>query len=152
MQAIVFNQLEKARARTLQMLEAMPEEIVQIVPEGFNNSILWQFGHILTIQERYTGNLTGRPLDIPADYLALFENGTKPADWKMEPPSLAVLRQQLAEQTARVQQHFAGRLEEKLAEPIRGMETFGEVLVSTIFHEGMHVGCISMLRRAASRQ
>lgn len=150
MENLLFIQMERVRSRTIQVFEAIPEEIADIIPPGFNNSIRWQFGHILTIQERYAANLSGEPLELPDDYSEMFENGTKPADWTKAPPSLQIIKEHLQNQPKRIIQKFSGKLENKLPEPKRGMETVGEILIHTVFHEGMHLGWIAALKRAVA--
>lgn len=148
MEKVIFNQLARTRTRTLQLLDAVTEDAADVIPSGFNNSVRWQLGHILTVQERYASKLIGLPMDLPESYTKLFENGTKPADWDVTPPSLQVLKEELSKQTGRTQQKLDGKLETKLDEPIRGMETLGDIMANMIHHEGVHIGSISALQKA----
>lgn len=44
--------MEIVRGITMKSINRIPEEIVDIVPKGFNNNIHWNFGHIAFIQEK----------------------------------------------------------------------------------------------------
>lgn len=80
---------------------------------------------------------------LPGNYATMFGNGTMPSDWTTEPPAPETLRHYLEEQPSRIQETFSDRLSVKLPTPIKlgpyiEMETIGEVLYFTLFHEGMH--------------
>jgi hypothetical protein len=136
------------RAQTIKFAMGVSESVADIQPTGFNNTIRWHLGHILTVQERLSLGLLGESLGIPDDYPSLFGNGTKPADWLETPATLATLVSQLEEQTARICTGITGRLEETLAKPFNTMETHGEVVHYSLFHEGAHLGFIRALQRA----
>lgn len=92
-------------------------------------------------------------MNCPPSYAAMFSPGTKPADWQGNIPSLETLAAQLKEQHARIKEQFQSRLNESLPKPFelgdKGvMHTYGEIMVFTLFHEGMHIGMISSLRKA----
>ena len=66
-----------------------------MIPEGFNNNIHWHLGHILVAADMFI--LKGNEV-APAEFKAFFSNGTKPADWSADVPSvetvLALLQKQ----------------------------------------------------------
>ncbi|TGU73097.1 DinB family protein, partial [Mesorhizobium sp. M00.F.Ca.ET.186.01.1.1] len=89
----------------------------------------------------------------PPAYAALFSPGTKPADWQGDVPSMEELAAQLKEQHARVKEQLQTKLNDPLPKPFQlgdkgVMNTYGEMMVFTLFHEGMHIGTISALRKA----
>ncbi|QQE75863.1 DinB family protein [Brevibacillus composti] len=151
----VWQQYELIRGLTLSGMQEISEAQADIVPEGFSNNLRWNLGHILLSQDALLYGPTG--IKVPSSYGALFSPGTKPADWQGEVPSLETLSQQLQEQTARIKNDFADRLQEKLPTPfsLRGkaqIDTFGEMLLFTLYHEGMHSGIMSQLKKAVNRQ
>lgn len=150
---MMFKQAEFIRSRTILALESIPEEIADTMPAGFNNNIRWHVGHIFTVQEQLTFYFAKEPLNLPENFKEWFANKTKPADWKEAPPALETLKGLLAEQTFRIKQVFGGRLDEKVPKPfILGdgiqLETIGELLNFTLYHEGVHLGFINALKRA----
>ncbi|UOF89466.1 DinB family protein [Fodinisporobacter ferrooxydans] len=151
-----LKQLVHARKSLLRMVQSIPEDVIDIQPAGFNNTIRWNVGHILVVAEYYVLGKTGHEAQLPKEYVTFFGNGTKPSDWTGEPPSFATLIQQLEDQLSRIQTALSGRLDEALANPVplgsTGLqfETYGEVLNLGIYHEGNHTGFINALRRVVS--
>lgn len=74
-----ITQFEMFRGRLYQFLVFVPETAADQKPEGFNNTIRWNTGHILTT----TDALFGLKM-LPENYRELFWQGTKPADWTGE--------------------------------------------------------------------
>lgn len=152
MEKLLFNHLDTVRQVTEQMIERIPEELADEVPEGFKNNIRWNFGHIATIQEKLVIAALGESMQIPNKFLTYFDMGTKPADWAGEPPSFAEIKEVLQGQKARIKEVLSGRLEEKLAVPfeIKGgpsYDTAAEALLFSTYHEGLHVEAIKRIYR-----
>lgn len=148
--SFVWNQYDLVRNITLSIFDRVTEETADIIPAGFSNNIRWNLGHILVCQDTF---LYGPSCPhLPASYPGMFKPGTKPADWQGDVPSLATLAAQIKEQTARIKEQFASRLEEPLPQPVplgsRGtLYTFGDAFVFSMYHEGMHIGAISALNK-----
>ena len=123
----------------------MSPEVFDVQPNGFNNTIHWHIGHVLTVAELF---LLGYPQtkNLPADYKGLFGNGSKPADWKDDVPSVAKLTQQLQEQIKRILEIPEERFSEKLPQPFLGRETVGELASLNVFHESFHLGQIHAIK------
>ena len=152
MEQSIFQTVEKVRNLTLQTLEKMPEDIADIVPDGYNNNIRWNFGHIAVVHEKLTIGALGEKINIPESFINYFAPGTKPADWKNPPPSLKEIASVLKEQNSRIKQILSGRLEEKLPVPFTtssGMKfsTAVETLTFSLFHEGMHLETVKRIYR-----
>lgn len=143
----LFLQMDIARDRTLQLLEAITEEAADVLLPGYNNTLRWHLGHIATVHENLCLRRTGETFELPDNYPALFANGTKPAEWNETPPSLATLRTLLAEQPARLKDKLASRLDGRLPEPFRGLETVAGIVGFSIAHEGIHTGYMMSMRR-----
>lgn len=142
--------LKKAIIRTRDMLQktldGVTPEILETIPEGFNNNIHWQVGHILVAGDTFYNNGQGN-LEVEKSF---FAPGTKPADWKGDVPSLNILLSKLNEQTEQLLQLTDEQLNEKLAKPFLGNETRGDLMAMGAFHEAMHLGQIQMLKRLVS--
>lgn len=150
-ESLIFGQLEMNRNRTLEMIAGVSEQQADLIPQGFNNNIRWNAGHILTIQERFAFRLIGEKMDLSEELMGLFLNGTKPADWQSAPPDMAQLRKLLEEQPARIRERLQGRLDEKLTVSFKTLERLSESLVFSIGHEGLHTGYIWALKKIVAR-
>ncbi|MGG1659276.1 DinB family protein [Brevibacillus sp. NRS-1366] len=144
---VLLQQLQDYRGETLHAIEGLNEASANIVPAGFNNNIRWHLGHIYLDQYLWITHLTKETTPIPAGFKEWFAYGTKPADWQAPPPSLTTLRQLLAEQPQQIRTMYGERLEEEFPATESGMCTIAQVLVRTIFHEGLHLANITDIRR-----
>ncbi|WP_409301039.1 DinB family protein [Peribacillus sp. SCS-155] len=145
--SVLLQQLEDYRKNTLNCVENITEEEATIVPEGFNNNIKWNLGHIYVDQFLWIQHLTKEKIELPEGFLELFNYGTKPSDWSGNVPSLDQLKQLLIGQIDFIKQNYADTLEEEFQVTESGMHTMAQVLVRTIFHEGLHLGAIIALKR-----
>ncbi|GAA0339755.1 DinB family protein [Bacillus carboniphilus] len=152
---MMFQQMKFIRSRTVASLDATPDEVATVIPEGFNNHLLWQYGHIYVSHEILLHSFVKEESKCPPHYLKLFAMGSKPADWGKEEeiPSLEELRTRLVEQPQKIMDTFGGRLGEIGEKPfVLGPETkfttLGEVLGFAMWHEGLHQGTSDGIKRA----
>lgn len=157
MEAYLQKHMDTVRALTLAVLDHTSEEMADIIPEGFRNSIRWNFGHIVFIQERLAYEVAGKPMHLPENYARLFAAGTSPADWQETPPTLAEIKEQMVLQSQRIKESHQTGLEESLPHPFTNkfgitFDTVGGCLLFSFFHEGMHLNTIrlyaKMLKKA----
>ncbi|PKR83752.1 DinB family protein [Heyndrickxia camelliae] len=144
---ILFNQLESFRQETLHLITNLTDEQVDIVPEGFHNNIRWNLGHIYFDQYLWIKAVTKESIPVPEGFQDWFGFGTKPADWVTPPPRLEELKKLLAEQPKMIRKLYGNRLEEEFSPTELGMHTIAQVLVRTIYHEGMHTETIKLMKR-----
>ncbi|MGG3467354.1 DinB family protein [Neobacillus pocheonensis] len=147
MSELLFKSFEFARNRFVKTVDGFAESVVDVQPTGFNNTIHWQVGHVLTVAEQFLFGFPKKSTNLPAYYMELFATGTKPADWKGEVPSVKDLSAQLKEQMNRMKEIPVESFNEKLKAPFLGLETFGEIAHFGIFHEAIHLGQISAMKR-----
>ncbi|MFP7296760.1 DinB family protein [Neobacillus niacini] len=149
---MIFDLFEFARNNTLKVAQGITEENADIIPNGYPNSLRWQLGHIYVAVEGIVFHFSNEIPNLPEGYMDLFKTGTKTTDWNATPPSIDELITLLSEQVNRVKETFAGRLEEKIANPFTmgtlKLETCGELLSYTSFHESEHIGIIKSLKNA----
>lgn len=147
---MIFKQINLIRQNTLKEMEGLSKEQADQKPEGFNNTIRWNLGHICVVQNILLSKFGGKNIETPSHYLELFAPGTKPTDWKGEVPTLDELKQSLEEQPEKLKEALAGQLEEKSEETFQSLSTIGELLNFTMYHEAMHVGMIKGIKNANS--
>lgn len=147
MSHLIFKQIELAREWTIEVTEAIPEEIVSVKPEGFNNTIHWHIGHILTSTEYFMYEIPDHISHLPDHYIELFGSGTRPDDWKGDIPTVDLLVLQLKDQLKRMKQIPVSKLDQPLERPIHRFETFGDCAAFSVIHEALHIGKIEEIER-----
>ena len=111
MSHFLFEQLQFVRQGTLHIIKDISETQADIVPEGFNNNIRWNLGHIYLVHALFSQDRA------PSGYGSLFKMGSKPADWTVQPPALPELLELLEAQPNRIQEQLLDRLDESLPYP-----------------------------------
>ncbi|MBS8266110.1 DinB family protein [Mesobacillus boroniphilus] len=147
MSELLFKQFELTRGLFLKNIEAITPEQASVQPEGFNNNIHWQIGHVLTVTEQFMMGFPKKSNHLPANYIELFGKGTRPSEWTGDVSSAEVLSDQLKAQLGRIKEVPASMLDEKLKKPFLGLETFGELANMALFHEAYHLGQIHAMKK-----
>ncbi|MCP8968569.1 DinB family protein [Ectobacillus ponti] len=144
---VLFTQLESYRGYLLGAVEQVTEEQAEVVPAGFRNNIRWNLGHIYLDQYLWIRALTKEEVPVPALFQDWFGYGTSPQSFTAETPSLQELKELLRQQPAQLRERYGHRLKEKFAPAEMGMRTIEQVIIRTIFHEGMHLQAILDLKK-----
>ncbi|API93244.1 MULTISPECIES: DinB family protein [Virgibacillus] len=121
-------------------LDKLDESLIDKQLEGLNNTVRWHIGHILTVAEQFLFGFPNQSKHLPETYISLFGNGTKPADWPEEVPSLKELRANLQEQFDRAMKLQPEYFATKLEKPFLGQDTIGGLTKVAVFHEAHHTG------------
>lgn len=143
----IFHSGKVLRQIVIGQLQGVSEAQWDDQPEGFNNTIRWNVGHIVYWMDRYTALSFGTPSSIPASYEALFNSGTKPSDWTIAPPTKDELIQLLAEQLDGLSRLQPEGLDNDLSSPFEfgpfQFKTAGELFNFALLHEAIHLGVIT---------
>lgn len=144
---VLFTQLEAYRKETLDLVEDVSEEEAEVIPSGFNNNIRWNLGHIYLDQYLWIGAVTKEKTTIDPEYNNWFGFGTSPRNFSDNTPSFAELKELLSSQPLKIKERYGDRLTEEMYTTEMGMRTIEQVLVRTIYHEGLHAAAIQYLKR-----
>ncbi|MBP2242780.1 hypothetical protein J2Z40_003360 [Cytobacillus eiseniae] len=147
MSELLLKNMELTRGFFLKNIAALNEEIADVQPAGFNNTIRWHIGHVLTTAEQFMFGYPKQSTALPSNYMELFATGTKPSDWQGDVPSVSELTEQLQGQLKRMKEIPVESFKEKLEKPFLGQETFGELSNFSLFHESIHLGQLQAMNR-----
>ncbi len=144
-----INILKKTRQLTHQAVSELSHEAYLTIPPGFDNNIAWNVGHIIVVQELLSYKLCGVEMAVSEEQVAMFKNGTSPADWQREPDVPHLLEQLLA-LPQRLEADYRSGVFSKF-QPFTTstgvyLPTLAEALVFINFHEGLHLGFILALK------
>ena len=141
------KQLNFARLYTLGRLQNAKEGAWDTQPNGFNNTIRWNAGHIFVSMETLVQKAVGDYEPVNPEWIPLFVTGTSPEGGGESIPSNEELLAALKEQPARIVAALEGSLGNVLAEPMsigpmHTMETAEAIVQFVVWHEGAHAGII----------
>lgn len=146
-----LSQFEFARNYTLGRLERAEAATWDEQPEGFNNTIRWNAGHIYSTMEYFINLVCPEYTAHHPEWGAFFGTGTRPGEWSGNPPSHEELLEALKEQPGRIRVALEGKMDISLAKPMTigalSMETVGDTVEFLVWHEGVHTGLIDALSR-----
>lgn len=156
MSQIIVDSAKTVRRLSMDAIEAIPESLFDVQPEGFNNTIRWNVGHLIYWMDAYRSLCFSAETAIPSSYASFFNSGTKPADWTATPPDKEELLATMARQLASFDEIAPDRLNASLPSPLQfGPLTFrlaGELFNFGLMHESMHLATCGSLVKAASAQ
>lgn len=140
---MVCQQLEQSFGRVQRSIEDVTDEEARRVLAGKLTPIIWQLGHIATIDGNFIKRAGGRYVP-PARYVELFKAGT---GGQAEYPPL----EEVLAYAVTAHQALMGAAREadysKPTESERGnFHTVGQMLIFSAQHRGYHIGKITTLR------
>lgn len=148
------NRLTHAREFSLTMLQdfTTDEDWTFQLHEGGNHA-LWFIGHISTTDNFMITLIGPEQSQVPENYPALFGIGSTPSPEISDYPPLEELKSYCQERRNTLLGILAGLTDDDLANETPDgapefMPDFASVFEAAIWHEGLHTGQLSMLRRA----
>lgn len=145
----VISTLLVNRKSLLAQIEDLTDNQLYTIPAGFNNNILWNFGHIIVSQQLLTYGIAGVPLVIPTALADSFRKATSPSNWT-NPFNLEELK---ALAISCIEQ-FEKDIETDLFDNYKPYLTSSGLTLNNIddaifyshLHEGYHSGVIASLK------
>jgi len=144
---VLFQQLEHYRNEVLQVLDFITKEHAEVVPQGFHNNIRWNMGHLYLDQYLWLEAITNEKSKDLLPFQAWFGFGTSPANFTEETPSFEELKGLLKSQPGNIKAKYGDKLEIEFPAIDMRMNTIEQVLIRTIFHEGMHLQAILDIKK-----
>jgi hypothetical protein len=138
----------------LKLIEGLTPEQLNKVPQGFNNNLIWNLGHLIATQQQICYKRGGQNPAISDDVIETYSQGTKPnaplsADaiqW-LKDEAVNTLDQLEKDVTAGVFKDYPEYTITKNNIPVK---TINDALDFLAFHESMHWGYAQALKRAVT--
>lgn len=151
----LLNIIKQTRKNFIQLVERSTIEELNVVPVGFNNNIIWNFGHIISSQQLLCYKLAGLPLMLKMEYISAYQKGTKPEKFveQKEVDDLKELMLTTVDQLAEdlrnnifVNYHaFTTDYGVRLSSTADAVQFFG-------VHDSFHYGCASAIKKAITNK
>ena len=141
------------RASTLILLPKLEEDLWDIQPKHWPNTIRWNAGHIYAEAEGFLHDADHEYEIVHPEWLDLFLDGTRPSEWEGDIPSKQAIIDALQDQEKRIETSFDDKYDHT-ASKVRDLN--GGVTLNTVddslqfvtWHEGIHLGIMKSLRLA----
>lgn len=146
-----FDITIKNRAIFKTFLETYTLEELNKVPNGFNNNIIWNVAHTIVTQQLLVYNLSGLPMLLSDEMVAMYRKGTKP-ERDVSYAEVDLIKGLLFSTIEKTKEDYSNKI----------FETYNEYTVTTKstltnvdeaidfnnFHEGIHLGYILALKKS----
>ena len=144
--------LPNTRKAFKRIIENIALEDLNKIPNGFNNNIIWNIGHIVVTQQLLAYKLSGLPMIINDELVAKYRKDTKPegAVTQEEVNTIKDLLFFTVEKTK--EDYKEGLFKNYQAYTVsttgNTLTNIDEAFQFIMFHEGMHLGYVMALLRA----
>jgi hypothetical protein len=123
------------------------------IPEGFNNNLAWNLGHVLVTQQLLCYNLSGNKVVINEDWIHKYRKGTKPMNL-IEREEIDDIKELLVSTVDILKKDYEQGLFLSFQEYSTSygvtLQSIEEAISFNLAHEAMHLGSMIMLRKFVS--
>lgn len=150
MDSFAFEVLKTTRNNCLKNIENLSDEQLLVIPQGHNNNILWNLGHIVSAQQGLCYGRAGLPMNISPDFIAFFRKGSAPSAWENS-PSVKEVKELLISTADKLEQDYKAGLFQSYNEYPTSygvtLKSIEDAIAFNNVHEGLHLGVIMALRK-----
>lgn len=143
--------LRITRNNILKLANNFTLEELNRIPEGFNNNLMWNLGHVLVTQQLLCYGLSSLPMAFEQDVIDSFRKGSKP-EGDVDEASYLHFREMAHRTIKQLEQDLEAKRFQKFREyPTSYGVTLHNIESAIQFnnlHEAMHLGTMIALTRA----
>ncbi|GAB5555619.1 MAG: DinB family protein [Saprospiraceae bacterium] len=145
-----FTHLRQTRQNIFKIVESYGLEQLNVIPQGFNNNLIWNFGHVLVTQQLLCYRLAGLEAAFENKVIDAYRKGSSPK----EPASETELQNfknhcfSLLDQLEK--DYAAGLFQNYKPYPTSfgvTLNNIEEAIQFNTIHEAMHLGTMIALRK-----
>lgn len=145
-----IDNLRNPREMVLDTLKDYTIEQVNKIPEGFNNNIIWNLGHMITSQQGICYKRAGLEAIVPEDFFNTYKSGSKPERF-ISQGEYDELKELFFSTLDKLEEDYAAGIFTNYTPVMTRynveLTNIGEALAFLPFHDGLHIGYIMSLRK-----
>ncbi|QNL49275.1 DinB family protein [Olivibacter sp. SDN3] len=141
------------RTYVLRLINDLSLKELSTIPQGFNNNIVWNVGHLIATDQRVWYMRSGLTPPVEPNFIARYQKGTKPTVFVEEAEVIQIkqlLFFSLEQFEADLNSHLFADYETWATPYGNTIHTIEEATNFLPFHEGLHIGCIKSLKQLVS--
>jgi len=144
----------KTRLFLLENLKDLTTEQFNKIPEGFNNNIIWNLGHMIAAQQGICYLRAGLPAHVSEEFINGYKSGTKP-EKTLDAAEIEKIKSLLFTTLDQLEEDY----DNKIWTSYPAWTTRYSVELASIdaaidflqFHEGLHSGCSTALKKLVTK-
>ena len=145
-----FDLLKVTRNNVLRHIENLSLESLNHIPQGFNNNIAWNLGHIVATQQLLCYGLSGNAMAMENDFINKYRKGSKPEN-DLNQSELDFIKNQIIILPEKLEDDYANGLFLNFKEYPTSygavLNSIEDAIVFNNMHEAMHLGVIISLKK-----
>ena len=145
-----FEYLKVTRNNVLKLIENLDLEQLNKIPEGFNNNLAWNLGHILATQQLLCYGLSSLPMELDNDFISSYRKGSKP-EGDISQTDLDSMKNQMIVLADKIEDDYSNGIFKEYKEYSTSFNaTLSSVDDGILFnnmHETMHLGFMIALKK-----
>lgn len=143
-----LKQFNLARTSLLTFIDELNDEQLDATSPYFENTIRWQIGNVLLLDEKLLFVHPKKSQKLPEEYAELFSSDIQVKDWTVEPPSLSQLMDDLIGQQERINSYdeLFWKSNVKFKVPFGSVETHGDLLIMLAHREAEALGKMKIMK------
>lgn len=142
--------LQNPRKLILETISNLTIDQVNKIPQGFNNNIIWNLGHMIASQQGLCYKRTGNTLRVTDDFFKTYVSGSKPERFITEAEYEELKKlffSTLEDLEADYEAHKFDNYESVNTRYNVPVSNIDEAIAFLPFHDGLHIGYIMSLRK-----
>ncbi len=142
--------IRKTRSFLLENLKDLTTEQLNQIPEGFNNNIIWNLGHMIAAQQGVCYLRAGLTPKVSEDFINAYKSSskpTRPVDAQEIENIKTLLFSTLDQLEADYNNHIFDGYTAWTTRYTVELANINEAINFIQFHEGLHAGCSTVLKK-----
>ena len=145
-----FEINKTSRNLLLKFLEGHSLEQLNKIPEGFANNLIWNIGHIVTVQQMLVYKLSGLGMMISDEMVDTYKKGTKP-EREITQEEVDKIKNLLFSTLEKTKEDFANEIFDEYMEFTTGVGFTVKNVKSAVefnnYHEALHTGIMMQIKK-----
>ena len=145
-----FEINKTSRNLLLKFLEGHSLEQLNKIPEGFANNLIWNIGHIVTVQQMLVYKLSGLGMMISDEMVDTYKKGTKP-EREIAQEEVNEIKNLLFSTLEQTKEDFANDIFDEYMEFTTGVGFNIKNAKSAVefnnYHEALHTGIMMQIKK-----
>ena len=146
-----FEILKIGRNNMLNVVKDLTLDQLNVIPQGFNNNLMWNIGHVVVTQQLLCYKLSGLPLNIDDKMVTNFAKGSLPSPNFEREDYEQIKKELLRMPDVLISDYENGIFKDFNTYPTSfgyDLNSIDDAILFNNVHEGMHLGYLMALKRA----
>lgn len=146
-----FEILKIGRKNQLGVIKNLTLDQLNVIPQGFNNNLIWNLGHLVVTQQLLCYKLSGLPLNVEEKMVTNFAKGSLPSP-NFERSDLELIKEKSESLPDLLESdYYQGLFKSFTKYPTSfgyELNSIEDAILFNNVHEGIHLGYLMALKRA----